>query len=110
METTQTTMYHCKFFDVTLQASDIITSSDTDTNIYAETRNCQDLYNIGIRVSGKYWLDLFGDGYEYEMFCHFDADGGWIVFQRHIDNEFSFHRIWDDYKLQFGDLKGRPCS
>ncbi|XP_066922549.1 microfibril-associated glycoprotein 4-like [Clytia hemisphaerica] len=105
METTQTNSFNCKFFDVTLQASDI-TGPDLNTNIYAETRNCQDLYNIGVRASGDYHLNLFGDGYEYLLFCHFDADGGWIVIQRHIDNEFSFHRQWDVYKEGFGDSKG----
>ena len=105
MEIKQTTFYHCNFYDRGLKITDLDIESQ-DTKVYLQIRNCQDLYNLGIRSYGSYEMSLFGDSTEYLVPCHFDAEGGWIVFQRHVDGEVDFNRYWDDYKNGFGDLKG----
>ena len=41
------------------------------------------------------------------VYCDMVTDNkAWIVIQRHISNETSFDRVWEDYKFGFGDLKG----
>ncbi|XP_066913234.1 microfibril-associated glycoprotein 4-like [Clytia hemisphaerica] len=105
MEIIQTTLYHCNFYDRGLKFTDLNAESP-NTKVYLQVRDCQDLYNLGIRHYGSYEMSLFGDSTEYLVPCHFDSDGGWIVFQRHIDGRVVFNRGWDDYKNGFGDFKG----
>eukprot|EP00112_Aurelia_sp_Birch-Aquarium-sp1_P026443 Seg939.3 transcript_id=Seg939.3/GoldUCD/mRNA.D3Y31 product=Tenascin-R protein_id=Seg939.3/GoldUCD/D3Y31 len=41
------------------------------------------------------------------VYCDMAMDNkAWIVIQRHLSNETSFDRVWEDYKFGFGDLKG----
>ena len=41
------------------------------------------------------------------LYCDMVTDNkAWIVIQRRISNETSFDRVWEDYKVGFGDLKG----
>ena len=40
--------------------------------------------------------------------CHFDENGGWIVFQRNVDAETNFDVGLDPYKNGFGNPHGIP--
>ena len=56
MEIIQTTFYHCNFYDQGLKITDLDIESP-GTKVYLQIRNCQDLYNLGIR-SYKSWQFL----------------------------------------------------
>ncbi|XP_065058650.1 ficolin-1-like [Rhopilema esculentum] len=75
-------------------------------NVTTEARSCKDLYDLGFRKSTRY--DIYRP--EIGIFpvrCDMATDGGgWIVFQRRVDNSVDFFRDWDAYKQGFGDMDG----
>ena len=66
------------------------------------------MFDAGETKSGIFKVDI--PGFEVcmsSMYCDMETDKeAWIVIQRHISNNTSFDRVWKDYKLGFGDLKG----
>ena len=69
-------------------------------------KNCAELYKSGRKISGVYTIDPDGSG-SFDVFCdQTTAGGGWTVFQKRLDGSVNFYRVWNDYKLGFGNLNG----
>ena len=57
-------------------------------------------------MNGVYKIDPDGKG-SFNVFCDMrTSGGGWTVFQSRLDGSGDFYRGWNDYKNDFGDLKG----
>jgi len=70
---------------------------------YPIFHDCVDWYNAGARETGVYQITLPRG--PKQVCCNMDVDGGgWLVFQRRIDNTTDFHLNWVDYKKGFGDM------
>ena len=103
MEITQTTLYHCNYFNQFARQANLTT--ETDSNVYSEIRSCQDLADLGIKNTGAYEINLLGEE-KRTVRCHFDSDGAWLVFQRNVDAKTDFKVGWQSYKDGFGDPRG----
>ncbi|CAL4059491.1 unnamed protein product [Meganyctiphanes norvegica] len=71
-------------------------------------RNCLDLLNDGIVISGPYTIypNLNRPADPVLVFCDQDTDGGgWTVIQMRHDGVEDFYRSWDEYAEGFGDVK-----
>ena len=70
-------------------------------------RNCYHALQLGNTVSGIYVIDPRDGLGSFRVWCDMQTDGGgWTVFQRRRDGSVDFYRVWNDYKLGFGDLHG----
>ncbi|CAN0016902.1 unnamed protein product [Lampetra planeri] len=56
--------------------------------------------------SGVYRIQPQGAQSTFEVYCSFEADGAWTVFQHRFDGSVSFGTKWSDYKNGFGSLEG----
>ncbi|KAG8452998.1 hypothetical protein GDO86_004708 [Hymenochirus boettgeri] len=76
-------------------------SGDVVSGLYVG-RNCKELLNQGVFLSG--WYTIYPDGLpSMKVLCDMDTDdGGWIVFQRRYDGSLSFSVGWDSFKRGFG--------
>ncbi|KAK2155354.1 hypothetical protein LSH36_242g06007 [Paralvinella palmiformis] len=74
------------------------------------SRDCVDIQNSGITVSGVYQVNLNPDGDRPELtdlYCDMDTDnGGWLVLIKREDGSVDFERNWTEYKTGFGNLLG----
>ncbi|XP_078498160.1 ficolin-1-like isoform X2 [Lissotriton helveticus] len=76
---------------------------DTFTGGNAGAKNCKELLDRGVLLSGWYTI-CPEDGKPMTVFCDMDTDGGgWIVFQRRWDGSVDFFRDWKTYKRGFGN-------
>ena len=74
--------------------------------LFSVYKNCAEIYQFGIKISGVYKINPDGLG-EFEVYCdQKTAGGGWTVFQKRQDGSVDFYRPWDDYKRGFGNLNG----
>ncbi|XP_056396171.1 ficolin-1-B-like [Hyla sarda] len=65
-------------------------------------RNCRDLYDLGLTLTG--WYYIYPDGNPMRVMCDMESDnGGWIVFQRRWDGSVDFNQNWESYKRGFGN-------
>ncbi|KAM9326569.1 ficolin-1-B-like [Gastrophryne carolinensis] len=65
-------------------------------------RNCGDLQDLGLTLTG--WYYIYPNGSPLRVMCDMETDGGgWIVFQRRSDGSVNFYRDWDSYKQGFGN-------
>ncbi|XP_073496469.1 ficolin-1-A-like [Phyllobates terribilis] len=65
-------------------------------------RNCRDLQDLGMTLTG--WYYIYPDGSPMRVMCDMETDGGgWIVFQRRWDGSVDFNKNWDSYKKGFGN-------
>ncbi|KAG8534931.1 hypothetical protein GDO81_029894, partial [Engystomops pustulosus] len=65
-------------------------------------RNCRDLQDQGLTLTG--WYYIYPDGNPMRVMCDMETDGGgWIVFQRRWDGSVDFLQNWDTYKRGFGN-------
>ncbi|XP_040298765.1 ficolin-1-B-like [Bufo bufo] len=65
-------------------------------------RNCRDLQDLGLTLTG--WYYIYPDGKPLRVMCDMESDGGgWTVFQRRWDGSVDFTRNWDAYKTGFGN-------
>ena len=103
MEIIQTTLYHCNYFNQFARQASL--TSETNSNVFSEIRSCQDLADMGTKNTGVYEINLLGEE-KRRVRCHFDADGAWLVFQRHVDAKTNFSVGWQSYKHGFGDPQG----
>ena len=72
--------------------------------LFSVYKNCAEIYQLGIKISGVYKISPDGLG-EFEVYCdQKTAGGGWTVFQKRQDGSVNFYRPWDDYKRGFGNL------
>ncbi|CAI9620215.1 unnamed protein product, partial [Staurois parvus] len=68
----------------------------------AGPRNCKDLLDLGLTLTG--WYYIYPDGSPLRVMCDMETDGGgWIVFQRRWDGSVDFYRDWEGYKKGFGN-------
>ena len=69
-------------------------------------KDCKEAMKAGILQNGTVELTL-ANNKKVKVYCNMATDGGgWIVFQRRINNETSFERDWQTYEKGFGDLDG----
>nr|DBA14282.1 TPA: hypothetical protein GDO54_005276 [Pyxicephalus adspersus] len=69
---------------------------------FAGPRNCKDLMDLGLTLTG--WYYIYPDGSPLRVMCDMETDGGgWIVFQRRWDGSVDFFRDWESYKNGFGN-------
>ncbi|XP_066910643.1 microfibril-associated glycoprotein 4-like [Clytia hemisphaerica] len=67
--------------------------------------DCLEWRRLGYREDGVY--DIKFNGNRKRVFCDMTTDGGgWIVMQKRLDGSVDFHRVWDDYRIGFGDVDG----
>ncbi|XP_018414660.1 PREDICTED: ficolin-2-like [Nanorana parkeri] len=65
-------------------------------------RNCKDLMDLGLTLTG--WYYIYPDGSPLRVMCDMETDGGgWIIFQRRWDGSVDFYRGWQSYKEGFGN-------
>ncbi|XP_066435851.1 ficolin-1-B-like isoform X2 [Eleutherodactylus coqui] len=65
-------------------------------------RNCRDLQDLGLTLTG--WYYIYPDGNPMRVMCDMETDGGgWIVFQRRSDGSVDFNQNWDSFKRGFGN-------
>ncbi|XP_040180162.1 ficolin-1-A-like [Rana temporaria] len=65
-------------------------------------RNCKDLMDLGLTLTG--WYYIYPDGSPLRVMCDMETDGGgWIVFQRRWDGSVDFYRDFESYKKGFGN-------
>ncbi|KAM3912073.1 ficolin-1-B-like [Leptodactylus fuscus] len=65
-------------------------------------RNCRDLQDLGVTLTG--WYYIYPGGKPLRVMCDMETDGGgWIVFQRRWDGSVDFLRDWNTYKQGFGN-------
>lgn len=65
-------------------------------------RNCRDLQDLGLSLTG--WYYIYPDGNPMRVMCDMESDGGgWIVFQRRWDGSVDFNQNWDSFKRGFGN-------
>ncbi|KAM5146815.1 ficolin-2-like [Mantella aurantiaca] len=65
-------------------------------------RNCKDLMDLGLTLTG--WYYIYPDGSPLRVMCDMETDGGgWIIFQRRSDGSVDFSRDWESYKEGFGN-------
>ncbi|KAK5970502.1 Fibrinogen C-terminal domain-containing protein [Trichostrongylus colubriformis] len=64
--------------------------------------DCTDWYKAGYQIDGIYKIVV--DGTSYQVYCDMTtAGGGWVVFQRRInDNDSFWDHSWDEYRNGFG--------
>ena len=55
-------------------------------------------------TNGEYYIKPDAEKAAMYVYCEFDDDGSWLVFQRRLDGSADFNRDWDDYALGFGNL------
>ncbi|XP_071836915.1 uncharacterized protein [Apostichopus japonicus] len=67
--------------------------------------DCQEIYGSGERDNGIYQIKPTSwTGSPFDVYCNMTDEGGWTVFQRHIDGSQDFFLYWDNYKQGFGSL------
>ncbi|XP_078584190.1 neurotrypsin-like [Branchiostoma floridae x Branchiostoma japonicum] len=77
-----------------------------DAGVVCEAEDdCTEYHSSGLTTSGVYRIGLLPA--DVEAFCDMDtAGGGWTVIQRRQDGSVPFNRIWDEYKVGFGNKNG----
>ncbi|XP_067863091.1 ficolin-1-like [Heptranchias perlo] len=77
--------------------------SGTSYNCDTGARNCKQLQDKGVTLSGWYLIYL-ENCKSLTVFCDMDTDGGgWLVFQKRMDGSVNFYRDWNSYKKGFGN-------
>ncbi|XP_072398452.1 fibrinogen C domain-containing protein 1-B-like [Diabrotica undecimpunctata] len=70
-------------------------------------RNCKEIFDSGVNISGIYEIQPTGSNKLINVTCDMETrGGGWTVIQRRIDGSVDFYRDWREYKFGFGDLNG----
>ncbi|XP_006813222.1 ficolin-1-like [Saccoglossus kowalevskii] len=78
----------------------------TNSTFWMGMRDCQDLYDAGIREDGVYMVTTRDIERKIVVYCEFDhlKGQGWTVIQRRTDKKVDFNRNWMAYKDGFGDI------
>jgi len=96
----------CLLYNTTIHFLSLFESSVNSifySIFYPVFQDCADWYNAGARRTGVYQITLSRG--QKQVRCNMDLDGGgWLVFQRRIDNTTDFDRNWADYKNGFGNV------
>ena len=71
---------------------------------YIYPRDCQDLRDEGVERDGVYKLFNEKLNATFEVYCEFENDIGWLVWQRRNDGSVSFNQNWSSYKNGFGNV------
>ncbi|XP_067945017.1 ryncolin-2-like [Watersipora subatra] len=84
-----------------------VTTSTSTTPATPYYRDCQELFELGLNVSGVYEIN---PGHSlattFKVWCDFVDSHGWTVIQRRGNKSVTFDRNWEEYKNGFGDIEG----
>ena len=65
-----------------------------------------DCSDIRTATPGIYIITPSGSDQSFPVYCQFQDNNHWLVFQRRLNGEVDFYRNWTDYKNGFGQLDG----
>lgn len=89
--------------DIAVQSVSMVTSCSVapESIIF---RDCADVYNRH-KVSGVYFITPSYAPCPIPVWCDMDTTlGGWLLILRRQNGEVNFKRLWQDYKLGFGNI------
>ena len=97
--------YKCHLYKQTIYYLTLTPSPPGTESVFHSMRiyrDCLDLYNAGVHVTGVYQINIDNFGPK-KVRCNMDVDGGgWTVFEHRFDGTVDFERDWVDYKNGFG--------
>ncbi|XP_066922898.1 ficolin-1-like [Clytia hemisphaerica] len=106
-ETVPDKEYQCRFYVGKFVSVETAPGLATIYESYAacSTHLCQDLQGPTHDTDGVYTIQLGGS--PIKVWCDMTQnDGGWTTIQRRIDGSVDFQRLWQDYKVGFGEASG----